>query len=103
MNLGIWKRAIFVATLTAAVDLARPLNWKQLIPFIVIGALWNISWEIRHGKRERWNDAFAEHFNKLADVPKREALKIADSSDDSFVEGLTPKEAVEEELSVWGD
>lgn len=53
--------------------------------------------------RKTWNKEFADIIERKAAVSREFAEDAAEASDDSFNDGLTPSEAVDEELSCWGD
>lgn len=53
--------------------------------------------------RTAWNDQFAARMMELAKVERSVALMCADASDDSFNDGDSPEDAVDNELSCWGD
>lgn len=52
-------------------------------------------------KRLIWNIKFALLLSKHAWMPWRYAWQCARGSDDSFNDGMTPREAYETEVSYW--
>jgi hypothetical protein len=55
--------------------------------------------------RAAWNDAYIKHMMEVAHVEYALAKMCAecDSSDDAFNDGDSPEDAVDNELSCWGD
>lgn len=53
--------------------------------------------------RALWNAKFVARMMDLAKVDGSVALMCADASDDSFNDGDSPEDAVDNELSCWGD
>ena len=54
-------------------------------------------------KREDWNEEFITIFMNKTGLPLSISRQTAEANDDSFIDGLSPSESVDEELSYWND
>lgn len=53
--------------------------------------------------RKEWNAEYAKHFVESGAVDQDLAGELAEAATDEFNDGMTPKEAVDSELSYWAE
>ena len=53
--------------------------------------------------RGEWNDEYAKIISEIAGLDEKDAMYFAGCADDAFSDGDTPQDAVDSELSYWGE
>ena len=52
-------------------------------------------------KRETWNSQYAVRLMSVTECNAKLALQCAESADDSYNDGMTPKQAIDAEIEEW--